>query len=86
MSLKRRKTLLDNAATALRPVEITYAKPDGEIETRIIEIDEIRANKKTGALYIRAYCRLRNDVRNFSLSGILSHRTLRTVGYQALEV
>ncbi|MER6605974.1 hypothetical protein ABT282_08660 [Streptomyces sp. NPDC000927] len=85
LSMDRRLILLENAARKLRPVEIDYrCGKDNQVETRVIEIDEIPPNKKTGEPYIRAYCRMRRETRNFNPGGILRHRTLRTVGYQAV--
>lgn len=84
-SLDRRRTLLDRAALNIRPVQLTYAKEDGTVETRVIEIaDEVR-DGKNGA-YFDAYCRLRGEMRRFRLDRIVRHRTLRTVGYHALLV
>jgi hypothetical protein len=80
ITLARRRDLLANAAANQRPVEITYrCEKDGQdIEVRVVEIHEIWLSLD-GEWCIRAYCRLRDEMRTFRIDRILAHRTRRLV-------
>jgi len=77
LSESRRLTLITRAAFNARPIQITYGcEKDGESETRLIEIHDIRTTRD-GNIILRAWCRLRGEMRTFRVDRITAHRTRR---------
>lgn len=76
------KTLADmyRALDAKRPVTFTYAKKNGEITVRTLELFDIRTTK-SGDVTLRGMDRQSGEARTFLLSGVTAY-TLHRGTYQ----
>ena len=74
--LSKRVEIANRSTIADTNLLIEYADADGVITNRVITPQIIY--RENNVLYIRAFCRLRNDLRTFRVDRILAARNLKT--------